>query len=171
MVAAGHNISPRLHKQLVLKLEIGVVAAKLLELFPRGVLVGQPAPLDADVPDPTPLLGAYNSLWLRKDAAMEQWRHNPRRRRRVPAVRLEQPHVKDIMNPCAVRKLETVGDLAHAFQHLERPNVVGTKLMPGLQILRLRGPVEEAQPDPVANVELQVVVVGVVVLLGELLRL
>jgi hypothetical protein len=89
-----HNISPCLCKQLVLELEIGVVAEKLLQLLPCGVLVRQPEPLDADMPDATPLLGTYNSLWLRKDAAMEKWR--------LSAVRLEQPHMKNVMDPGVV---------------------------------------------------------------------
>jgi hypothetical protein len=50
---AGHNISPRLRKQLVLELEVGVVAVKLFQLLPCGVLVVQPAPLDAEISDPT----------------------------------------------------------------------------------------------------------------------
>jgi hypothetical protein len=69
---ADHNISPRLRKQLVLELEIGVVAAKLLQLLPCGVLVRQPALLDTDMPDATPQLGAHSSLRLWKDAAMEK---------------------------------------------------------------------------------------------------
>jgi hypothetical protein len=46
------------------------------------------------MPDATPLLGTYNSLWLRKDAAMEKWR--------LSAVRLEQPHMKNVMDPGVV---------------------------------------------------------------------
>jgi hypothetical protein len=38
------------------------------------------------------------------------------------------------MNLGAIRKLETVGDLADAFQHLERPSEAGTELAPGLRI-------------------------------------
>jgi hypothetical protein len=85
-------------------------------------------------------------------------------------VRLEQPHVKDVMNPGAGWKLLSVGDLADALQHMERASVAGTQLAPSLWVERLRAPVE-AQPDPGAGVELHVVMVGVVVLLGELLRL
>jgi hypothetical protein len=61
-----------------------------------------------------PLLGTHNSVRLRKDVAMEQWRHNPRRRRRLPAVRLEQPHMKDVMNPGADWKLKAVGPCRRA---------------------------------------------------------
>jgi hypothetical protein len=32
---------------------------------------------------------------------MEKWRHDPRRRGRLSAVRLEQPHVKNVMDPGA----------------------------------------------------------------------
>jgi hypothetical protein len=98
-------MSPRLRKQLVLELEVGVVVAKLLQLLPCGILVGQPTPLDADIPDPTPLLGMHSSLRLRKDAAMEKWWHDPRCRQRLSAVRLEQPHVKNVMDPGTCWKL------------------------------------------------------------------
>jgi hypothetical protein len=47
------------------------VVAKLLQRLPGGVLVEQPASLDADIADPAPLLGTHSSLRLRKDAAME----------------------------------------------------------------------------------------------------
>jgi hypothetical protein len=42
--------------------------------------------------------------------------------------------------------------------------------VPSLWIERLRGSVQEAQPDPDAHGKLQVAVVGIVVLLGEMLR-
>jgi hypothetical protein len=57
------------------------------------------------MPDATPQLGAHSSLRLWKDAAMEKWRHDPRRSRRLSAVRLEQPHVKNVMDPGAFWKL------------------------------------------------------------------
>ena len=37
---AGNNISPRLRKQLVLELEVGVEVTKILEGFPSRVLLG-----------------------------------------------------------------------------------------------------------------------------------
>jgi hypothetical protein len=53
---ASHNTSPRLRKQLVFELEIGVVTAELVELLLSSVLLWQATPLDADVPHPTTLL-------------------------------------------------------------------------------------------------------------------
>jgi hypothetical protein len=47
---AHHNISPRLRKQLVLELEVGVVVAELLELLTGSVLLAQTTPLNADEP-------------------------------------------------------------------------------------------------------------------------
>jgi hypothetical protein len=80
------------------------MAAKLLQLLPCGVLVRQPAPLDTNMPDATPQLGAHSNLRLWKNATMEKWRHDPRRSRRLSTVRLEQPHMENVMDLGAVLK-------------------------------------------------------------------
>jgi len=49
---AGHNISPRLRKQLVLELKVGVEAFEVVEELPGGFVAGQSTPLDEDVPRP-----------------------------------------------------------------------------------------------------------------------
>jgi hypothetical protein len=58
-----------------------------------------------------------------------------------------------------------------AFEHPKRPCKARPQLAPSLGVQRLHRPVEEAQPDPVADGELQVAMVSIVVLLGELLCL
>ena len=85
--------------------------------------------------------------------------------------RLEDADVEDVVNAGAVRKLKAVGDVADAFQHLERPGIAWAQLptRPGSQ--GLSGAVEEPQPDPRANVERQGSMMCVVVALGVGLRL
>ena len=86
-------------------------------------------------------------------------------------MRLEQAHIEDVMQSSVDQKLQPVGNPANALQHLERPGVARAKLpfCPGLQ--RLRGPMKQVQPNPIAHCELQVMVAGVVVLLRQLLCL
>jgi hypothetical protein len=43
-------------------------------------------------------------------------------------VVFEQTHVEDIMQVCAFQKLQLVGKLANAFQHLERTDVTRAKV-------------------------------------------
>ena len=85
--------------------------------------------------------------------------------------RLEDADVEDVVNAGAVRKLKAVGDVADAFQHLERPGIARAQLptRPGSQ--GLSGAVEEPQPDPRADVELQGSMMCIVVALGVGLRL
>jgi hypothetical protein len=85
-------------------------------------------------------------------------------------VALEQAHV-DIMQVSTFQKVQPVGNPTNALQHLERAGVARTKLPFGPRLQRLRGPMEQAQPDPITHIKLQVAVSGVVVLLGQLLRL
>jgi hypothetical protein len=79
--------------------------------------------------------------------------------------------MEDVVDAGAVRQLKTVCNGTDALKHPERPCIAGPQLAPRQGVQRLRRPVEEAQPDPVADGELQVTMVRVVVLLGELLRL
>jgi hypothetical protein len=52
----GHNISPRLRKQLVLELEFWKLLTELLELLTGGVLQRNAVPLDQQVPNASALL-------------------------------------------------------------------------------------------------------------------
>jgi len=47
---AGHNISPRLRKQLVLELEVGVEGLELVDELPRRILFRKTSPLDEHLP-------------------------------------------------------------------------------------------------------------------------
>jgi hypothetical protein len=53
---AGHNISPRLRKQLVLELKVGEVNTEIFQGLPSSVVVRKPTPLDQHMPDATALL-------------------------------------------------------------------------------------------------------------------
>ena len=84
---------------------------------------------------------------------------------------LQQPHMEDIMQMGTLRKLEAVRHLADALQHLERTGVVRAKLPFGTGLKGLGSAVEQAQPYPIPNGKLPVVVGRVVVFLGQLLCL
>jgi hypothetical protein len=65
-VDTGHNISPRLRKQLVLELEVGVEAFEVIEELPGSFFLGQDMPLDKDLPDAPPELSTEGALGSRK---------------------------------------------------------------------------------------------------------
>ena len=102
---AGHNISPRLRKQLVLELEVGVVLAKLLKQLPCGVVSGEPAPLDQHAPLAPTKLGTQHCLRLRQDATISHWRQRGRSSRRIATMWFEQPDMEDVVDAGALRKL------------------------------------------------------------------
>jgi len=53
---AGHNISPRLRKQLVLELEVRVEGAELVDGLPCCILLREAAPLNEYLPGTPALL-------------------------------------------------------------------------------------------------------------------
>ena len=93
----GHNISPRLDKQLVLELEIQVEVSELPKRLPRGFFSSHAVPLDENVPDITVKLGVQNACWSRQETTILCRRHGPWNSRRIDAVRLQQPHVEDVV--------------------------------------------------------------------------
>jgi hypothetical protein len=54
-------------------------------------------------------------------------------------VRLQQPHVEDIMHASTLGQPKTIGNLSNAFKHLEWPSVARAKLTFGGSIPRGRG--------------------------------
>jgi len=168
---SGHNISPRLQKQLVLELEVEVVSTKVVEDLPRRVIFRKVIPLDQNAPDPAALLGAQGTLRSRQHPTVVYWRKIAWSWWRVAAMLLQEANMEDVVDASALRQLETVGDSTDAFEDAERPGPTGPQLALGARVEGLRGAVEKAQPDPRAHLELHVPVVGVVVLLGQLLSL
>ena len=63
-----HNISPRLRKQLVLELKVGVSFLELIEALPSGIVFSQAVPLDQHAPDTTATLRLQCAFGSRKDA-------------------------------------------------------------------------------------------------------
>jgi hypothetical protein len=61
--------------------------------------------------------------------------------------------------------------VAHTLQDLKRPDILGAKLLAGTGYQRLGRTVEQKEPDPVPDTELQSAVMSVVVLASVLLRL
>jgi hypothetical protein len=168
---AGHNISPRLHKQLVLELEVWKLLAELRKRLPSGVIVGKALPFDQQAPLITTLLSLQDALRSRKMPAVKDRRQHTSCCRRVAAVGLEQPHMEDVVEPSALRKLQAVSDGTDAFQNTERTGKLRTELALRPRVKGLSRPVEQAQIDPIPDRKLHVAVPGIVVLLGQLLRL
>ena len=93
----GHNISPRLDKQLVLELEIWVEALELPKQLPCGFCSSQAVPLDEDVQDNTAMLSTQDACWSRQETTVMCRRHRPWNNRRIAAVRLQQTIVEDVV--------------------------------------------------------------------------
>ena len=85
--------------------------------------------------------------------------------------RLEDAHMEDVVNACALRETKAVGDVAHAFLHLVRARVMGAQLAAAIWQQGLSWVVEQSEPHPVPDVESQVAMVRVVVALGVVLSL
>ena len=60
---AGHNISPRLRKQLVLELEVGVEGLELVDELPRRILFRKTSPLDEHLPRAATLMCTKRLGW------------------------------------------------------------------------------------------------------------
>jgi hypothetical protein len=85
---AGHDISPCLRKQLVLELEVGVLALEIRQGLPCRLLTGQPLPLNKDVPLAAPLLSLESDVWRWKEPAVKH-----------TAVTLQESHMEDVVEP------------------------------------------------------------------------
>ena len=128
-------------------------------------------PLDQQAPLTATLLRLQDALWSRKMPTVEDQGQLAGCCRRVAAVGLEQPHVEDVVKPCALRKLQTVGDGTDAFQNTERTGKLRTELALRPRVKGLSRPVEQAQVNPISDRKLYVAVPGIVVPLRQLLRL
>jgi len=169
---AGHNISPPLDEQLILELEGRVEVLELLALLPGRLLCRKTVPLDEDVPNSPTKLGAQDAVGRWKQTTILHRRKGRRRRRRwIPLVRLEEADMEDVVQAGALRKLELVGHRPDALPHLEGPGAARPKLALGAWLQGLGGAMEKTQPHPIPNRELQLTMGGVIVLLGDLLRL
>ena len=67
--------------------------------------------------------------------------------KRVALVGLEQPHVEDVVKPCALRKLQAVGNGADVFQNMEWISKLWAELALRLRVKGLSRLVEQAQID------------------------
>jgi hypothetical protein len=104
-VAAGHNISPRLRKQLVLELEVWVVRLELVDCLPRCVVFREAVPLDQHAPNAPALLRLKGALRPREDASIHDRRKGGRSCWRFAMVRLQQPYVENVVDARPVRKM------------------------------------------------------------------
>jgi hypothetical protein len=83
------------------------------------------------MPHATPEAGTQHTFWLRKHASMLKRWWGWGRRLRLPMERLENTHMKHVVYPGVGRQTQTIGNLAHTFQHLERSCVARPELAAG----------------------------------------
>ena len=79
---------------------------------------------------------------------------------------LQQPHMEDILQTVTLWKLEAVRHLADELQHLERTGVARAKLPFGMGLEGMGSAVEQAQPYPIPDGKLPVVVGCIIVFPG-----
>ena len=137
----AHNISPLLEKQLVLELEVGVALDEGLPWLLGRIIWREPLPLHEDLPGA--MLEArppHPSRSQDHPAIMNgrQWR---RGRRGVAVEGLQQPHMEDIVEARPLWKLQAIGHLPDALDHLERTCVSRAELALGTALQRVGRPV------------------------------
>ena len=76
------------------------------------------------------------------------------RSQRGAPERLEDSNVEDFVDACALRKRQTVRDIADVLSDLERPGELWAQLAPRSRQQRLNWTVKDAQPYPIANSKL-----------------
>jgi hypothetical protein len=123
------------------------------------------------MPHPTTKLGAQYAFWTLKRTAVTKRRQRRLGGRRCATKWLQHPDMKHIMYPSVVRKLQAVGDLANALDHLERARILGVELATTARDKGLRVTVKQTQQHPVSDGELQSAMVSVVEAASILLRL
>ena len=105
IMVAGHNISPRLRKQLILELKVGVGSLEVVDAFPCSIHLSQPEPLDQYAPDTPALLRPQCTIRGWQNAAVLRQGQDTGHRWRIAAVLLQQADVEDIMEARAARQL------------------------------------------------------------------
>ena len=105
IMGAGHNISPRLRKQLVLELKVWIGSLEVVDAFPCSILLSQPEPFNQYTPDTSVLLRPQCSIRGWQNAAVLRRGQHIGRRRRIAAMLLQQADVEDIMEARAIRQL------------------------------------------------------------------
>jgi len=137
----AHNISLLLGKQLVLEPKVGVALDEGLPRLPGRIIWREPLPLHEELPGAMlKTCPAHPSRSEDHPAVMNgrQWR---RGRRRVAVEGLQQPHMEDIVEARPLWKLQVIGHLPNALDHLERTCVAGAELALGTALQRVDRPV------------------------------
>ena len=125
----GHNISPRLRKQLVLEPKVWIVLAEFPTLLPSSLLLRKARPLNKDESHATTELCLQHLCRLWKNATIGDRRKRRRSRRWLATDRLEQPHMEDVVDASARRKLKAVSHLPNALQDSKGPGIARTQLL------------------------------------------
>jgi len=126
----GHNISPRLHKQLVLELKVGELLAELWKRLPSGVVVGKVVPLDEQMPLAAPLLSLQDALGSGKMPVIEDRGQRAGCCRRVAAV--SKVHDNHLVNHLGLAVCLGVERRAHTQLYARASEEVAPN-MPGKQ--------------------------------------
>ena len=79
--------------------------------------------------------------------------------------------MEDVVEARTSWQLQAVCECADTLQHTKGTGVARSQFALGARVQRLRGPVEEAQPHPIAHRELRLAMMSIVVLPSQLLCL
>jgi hypothetical protein len=77
-------------------------------------------------------------------------------------VRLQQANMEDLVQFYSYRQLQLVRDVANSFTHLEWTIVLWPQLAAALDVKRRHRSVQNAEPHPLANGELDLPVLAIV---------
>jgi hypothetical protein len=93
----GHNISPRLLKQLVLELKLGVCQSEILQELQCCIFIPKSVPLDKDLADIASFACVESSFGRQKyTSVLDQWQCT-RRHWGITTVGLQQAHMEDVV--------------------------------------------------------------------------
>jgi hypothetical protein len=97
ILSAGHNISPDLQKQLVLKLDSRIWCFELLQRFPCSFVWRTPCPMNENMPHATTELGAQHLVGYWKKPSQFHWWQGRGSSRWFTVELLEETHMEYIV--------------------------------------------------------------------------
>jgi hypothetical protein len=79
--------------------------------------------MEQDMPHATPEAGTQHTFWMEQYTAVTKRWQGWSRRRRCPMEWLENADMEHVVDPRIGRQTQTIGNLAHTLEHLERTGV------------------------------------------------
>jgi len=128
LLLADHNIPPRLDKQLILMLKVREEELEVFHWLPCRFRLIQTSPQDKDNPSAATQLGLESTCRLEQQSAMPKGWKSRQQHRRSTMERLQNTHMKNIMDAGTLRKTKPICHLADALDHLEGTRVPRTEL-------------------------------------------